>query len=210
MAHSIDNKKQQVRILVAQEAARLMAEHGIRDYYSAKHKAASRLGIDDGRNLPRNNEIETARVTYQQLFKSRQQPRQLRHLRKTALQAMRLLSTFNPRLVGPVLTGCAGKYDAITLHLFADTAEEIAFALMEGEIPFTTEEYRLHLNGAGHSLPGYRFIADETDIELVVFPVSGIRQAPLGPVDRKPMQRASTHQVEQLLEQDSAGLAEPP
>jgi len=202
MPRHSDSKNQQMRIRIAQEAARLMANHGIRDYYSAKHKAAAQLGVADTRNLPRNDEIEAARVEYQRLFNSRQQRQQLHHLRHTALQAMQLLSIFSPRLVGPVLTGSAGKYDAVILHLFADTAEEIAFVLMEKEIPFRTDEYHLRLNGTEHSFPGYRFIADETDIELVIFPAGGIRQAPLSPVDGKPMRRASQRKVEQLLKED--------
>ena len=45
---------------LAHEAARLMAEGGIRDYHQAKLKAASRLGIHDDASLPRNTEIEDA------------------------------------------------------------------------------------------------------------------------------------------------------
>ena len=203
-----DNKNQRMRIRIAQEAARLMSEHGIRDYYTAKQKAAAQLGMADGRNLPRNEEIESARMEYQRLFKARQQAVHLHYLRQTALQAMRLLSPFNPRLVGPVLTGSAGEYDAITLHLFADTPEEIAFTLMENAIPFRTDEYRMRLNGGERSFPGYRFIRENTDIELIIFPSSGIRQAPTSPVDGKPMRRASSRKVEELLEETVSDVGE--
>ncbi len=202
MSHRTIGKDQQMRIRIAQEAARLMVEHGIRDYYTAKHKAATQLGVANTRHLPRNEAIEAARIEHQRLFSSRQHPQQLRYLRSTALQTMRLLSTFNPRLVGSVLSGSAGKHDAVTLHLFADTAEDIAFTLMEKEIPFKVEEYHLRLNGTERSFPGYRFVAGETDIELVVFPASGVRQAPISPVDGKPMHRASSQKVEQLLAED--------
>ncbi len=200
MSRSGDSKNQRMRIRIAQEAARLMSEHGIRDYYTAKQKAASQLGAPDTRNLPRNEEIENARLEYQRLFKARQQTAHLRHLRQTALQAMQLLAVYNPRLVGPVLTGSAGLYDAITLHLFNDTPEEIAFTLMENGIPFRTDEYHLRLNGDERSFPGYRFLSGNTDIELIVFPASGIRQAPSSPLDGKPMRRASRRAVQELLE----------
>src|SRR3546814_9984626 len=39
---------------LAHEAARLMAEGGIRDFHQAKLKAASRLGILDDASLPRD------------------------------------------------------------------------------------------------------------------------------------------------------------
>ncbi|HFC53178.1 MAG TPA: hypothetical protein ENJ43_01960, partial [Gammaproteobacteria bacterium] len=131
-----NGKKQQIRIRISQEAARLMVEHGIRDYRTAKQKAALRLGVADSRSLPRNEEIEAARLEHQRLFDSQQQPRRLRRMRATALQAMRLLDNFQPRLVGAVLNGSAGRYDPVTLHLFCDTAEEVALLLMEREIPF--------------------------------------------------------------------------
>ena len=49
--------------------------------------------------------------------------------------------------------------------------------------------------------PGVRFEVDDQPIEALVFPHDGIRQAPVSPVDGRPMRRASTLEVEALLEQ---------
>ena len=49
-----------MRQRLAVEAARIMAEEHISDFYKAKHKAAERLGAANTRNLPRNGEIEKA------------------------------------------------------------------------------------------------------------------------------------------------------
>ena len=49
-----------LRRAIAQEAARIMAEHGIRDFYVAKRKAAERYGVFEGGLLPKNIEIEEA------------------------------------------------------------------------------------------------------------------------------------------------------
>src|SRR5215470_13191592 len=58
-----------LRRALAQEAARLMAEHGIRDFLVAKRKAAERLGVTDGGALlPKNSEIEEALAAHQRLF----------------------------------------------------------------------------------------------------------------------------------------------
>ena len=48
-----------LRLAIAQEAARLMIEHGHEDYGAAKRKAAERLGVTDQAVLPKNAEIET-------------------------------------------------------------------------------------------------------------------------------------------------------
>ena len=53
-------RDQQMRVRIAQEAARLMTEEGIHDFYAAKRKAAQHLGAPDTRNMPRNLEVEAA------------------------------------------------------------------------------------------------------------------------------------------------------
>ena len=47
--------------------------------------------------------------------------------------------------------------------------------------------------------PGVRFEVDDQGIEATVFPTDGIRQAPVSPVDGKPMRRADAADVEALL-----------
>lgn len=189
-----------MRQRIAQEAARIMAEEGIRDFYMAKRKAADRLGAADTQNMPRNTEVEEALHEYHRLFKSQTQPQRLRELRETALRAMRLLADFNPRLVGSVLNGTAGDHSDINLHLFADSPEEVALFLMEGKIPFEPGERRLRLSGdVTEAYPVYRFLAGGTVIDLTVFPAEGVRQAPRSPVDGKPMRRISMAALEELV-----------
>ncbi len=47
-------RSENLRRAVAQEAARVMAEHGIQDFRAAKRKAAERFGIGEEGALPRN------------------------------------------------------------------------------------------------------------------------------------------------------------
>ena len=47
--------------------------------------------------------------------------------------------------------------------------------------------------------PSVRFEQDEHLVEATVFPVDGIRQAPVSPVDGRPMRRADVHELEQLI-----------
>lgn len=193
-------RDQRVRLLIAEEAARVMAEEGIRDFLLAKRKAASRLGADGTRNMPRNQEIEAALHAYQSLFLADRQPVRLHALRSTALEAMRVLERFEPRLVGPVLHGTAGVNGVVELHLFADTPEEVGFVLTDAGIPYELHDTRLRVASHGHqSYPEYRFVAGDTVVELTVFDRDGLRNAPLSPVDGRPTQRASRARVEELL-----------
>ena len=61
-------RAEHLRLALAQEAARIMAEHGISDFLLAKRKAADRFGVADGATLPKNVEIEAALEQYQRLF----------------------------------------------------------------------------------------------------------------------------------------------
>ena len=193
-------RAEHLRRALAQEAARIMAEQGIDDYRLAKRKAAERLGATDIAVLPKNTEIEEALADHQRLFESHTHSSTLQDLRKTALQAMRLLKRFEPRLVGPVLSGTASAHSEVNLHLFAEGAESVALHLLDSNIPHRIAERRLRYDPDRLvSYPVVRFVAGNRDIDAVVFPINGIRQSPSSPVDGRPMRRADTEELESLL-----------
>src|SRR3546814_7048268 len=98
-----ETRTRERRRRLAHEAARLMAEGGIRDYHQAKLKAATRLGIHDEASLPRNRDIEDALREYQLLFLGYSYRAALRMPRDAALRELQFSIWFAPRLVGPVL-----------------------------------------------------------------------------------------------------------
>ncbi|HMM68454.1 MAG TPA: hypothetical protein PKC03_16075 [Dokdonella sp.] len=188
-----------MRRRIAVEAARLIAEQGLRDYHAAKLKAASYFGQPDSLPLPRNAEIEEALREHQRLFQAGSQPLRLARLRDAALEAMRFLARFEPRLVGPVLEGTADEYSAVCLHLFTDDPDELAMFLRANGIPFDQQERRLRLD-ADHTgdYPALLFSAGGTPIDLTVFPLDGLRQAPLDRISERPMRRASVDALREL------------
>src|ERR1044072_3806822 len=103
-------RSENLRRALAQEAARIMAEHGIRDFLVAKRKAAERFGVVDNAVLPKNTEIEDALAEYQRLFGGEIHAESLNEQRRVALMAMRRLREFEPRLVGSVLSGTATEH----------------------------------------------------------------------------------------------------
>jgi hypothetical protein len=198
-----------LRRALAQEAARIMSEQGIDDYGLAKRKAAERLGATDIAVLPKNTEIEAALADHQRLFQFSTHSSTLDDLRRTALKAMRLLKRFDPRVVGPVLSGTASAHSEVNLHLFADGAESVALHLMDNNIPHRVVERRLRYEPDRLvAYPVVRFVAGHHEIDAVVFPINGIRQSPASPVDGRPMRRADTAELESLL-MDSPLAARP-
>ncbi len=193
-----------LRTLLTQECARLMVDEGVKDFLTAKRKAAARLNVPNRAMLPSNADIELAVLEYQRLFKSAEQPAHLRRLRQSAVEALRFLARFRARLVGPVLTGTASAHTDITLHLFADTPEEVALFLLEHTIPFETSERRLRLsNGAYALFPVFGFGAGGCNVDLTVFGRTAEREPPRSPVDGRPMRRAGLTEVEALLEEEA-------
>ncbi len=190
----------QMRQRLAQEAARVLIESGSRDFAMAKRKAAEHLSAHATRNLPTNMEVEQALAEYQRLFRSASQPQTLQKLREVAYEAMSFFSNFQPRLVGPVLSGTADTNTAITLHIFSDTYEEVSLLLLNNNIPFENQDKRLRF---GHDhyehYPCIVFFAEQQRIEAIVFPKNQHGLKPLSPIDGKPMQRADIVRVEIML-----------
>ena len=197
---SIGNDR--ARLMLAQEAARIIVNQGIQDFRIAKIKAAERLGMTDRGSLPGNSEIEQAVSDHLQLFGRESHTNLLRMLRQTALAAMETLSTFAPRLVGPVLNGTAAANSPINLHVFADSPEAVAMTLQAQEIQYRPFDRRLKSRrNHTETFAAFRFMANEAAVEATVFPIDGVRQAPISPVDGKPMRRADKSAVRKLVEE---------
>ncbi|MEP7311010.1 MAG: hypothetical protein ABI859_00380 [Pseudomonadota bacterium] len=200
MTRKPPSRSDHLRSAIAQEAARIMAEHGIHDFGVAKRKAAERYGISEGAVLPKNTEIEAALVAHQRLFGNERHARSLQRQRRAALAAMLLLQAFEPRLVGPVLTGTATEYADIQLHVFAEPAESVYIQMLDRNIDHEVIERRVKMQADRQlALPGLRFALDDETIDVAIFPRDGIRQAPISPVDGRPMRRADATEVEELV-----------
>jgi hypothetical protein len=200
MARKPAPRANQQRVRIAQEAARIIREQGVRDYLVAKRKAAQRLAIFDRNVLPSNTEIAEALSEQQRLFGGEAHAESLNGLRMAARQAMLLLNRFEPRLVGPVLEGTATAHSEVLLHVFADAPEAVALALMEHGIPYESAERRVRMrDGRYVYVPVFRFSAGDTDVDATVFSLLGLREPPASPVDGRPMRRARLAEVEALL-----------
>ena len=186
-------------MMLAQESARLISDHGIEDYRSAKLKAAENLGLSKYGALPNNIEIEHALAERNRIFGGTYHADLLAGLRDAALSVMYDLQLFGPRLVGPVLSGNITEHSAIHLHLFSDASESIGMRLLDQGIRHsaTLRKYRLRRNHV-EEFPGYRFFSNEYEVEATVFPERRKGHPPLSPVDGRPMRRAKLRDVEVL------------
>ena len=173
-----------IRQLIAQQAARMMAEDGIHDFAYAKKKAGRQLGITESSVLPSNAEIEEEIRLYHQIYNADEQPADLEKLRKTALATMQLFARFNPHLTGSVLDGTAGKFSQTDIHLFADSAKEVEIFLLNQQIPYESSEKSYRLSDkpskdkkekVRKSVPVFMLETEFGFIKLSVFDVDDLR-----------------------------------
>lgn len=194
---------QKLRQEIAMAAAKIVALDGVSDFFSAKKKAAIQLGVSANKNLPTNQEIENALITYQDLFLSDKKNELLETFRHTALQAMKMLVDYRPLLVGPVVNQTVTATSEIVLHLFSDDVEGIGLFLSERGIPNKICEKNIKLDASGKALfPAYRFIADQISILLIVFSIKDKNLSPISSISNKPMKVLSLSELEGAIEKD--------
>ncbi len=189
-----------LRLEIAAEAARIMAVEGQRSYLTAKHKAAERLGASTRGGLPSNSQIEKALKEWQFLYGGEAHREHLQALREAALEAMKFLHPFRPRLVGPVLEGTADEFSRICLHVYDEDPDSVVRFLMEHGIPFQQERRRIRWHDGGwRELDVLVVEAGEHTVEMSLMIGRDAVQAPPSPIDGQPLRRASLSELKTLL-----------
>lgn len=193
-------KTNQIRRVIAAEAARIMATQSLFNYRAAKQKAAERLGINLRTNMPSNAEVESALRAYQGIYGGQEHIRHLRNMRRVALSVMRSLEAFNPRLVGPVLEGTADENTRVSIHVFNDPPDAVVIHLLDKGLVFRNEQRKIRWHD-GNYRQVQLLVADAEgiEVELTLFNCMDLRQSPPSPVDGRPQKRAPMSEVECLL-----------
>lgn len=215
MAKDSLNRQHQLRQLIAQQAARMMAEEGISDYAYAKRKASRQLGASDINCMPTNAEIEEEIRLFHEIYNSEDQPLYLRQLRADALFVMQLLARFDPHLTGAVWDGTAGKYAETHIHLFADSLKDVEMFLLNQQIPYETDEksYRVSASSADKKggerkkVPMFTLDGPHGAIKLSVFETDDMRIPTKSPGNGSNASRANIHELQALIaasEEDAA------
>ena len=198
----------QLRQLIAQQAARMMAEDGINDFAYAKKKAGKQLGVSENSVLPTNAEVEDEIRLYHEIYNADEQPLELEKLRQAALLTMQLFEKFNPHLTGTVLDGSAGKFSQTNIHLFADSAKDVELFLLNQQIPFESSEksYRVSDKPSRDKKEKVRKTVPvftlETELglqKLSVFDVDDMRVAVKRTADGSNAERADISDLQALL-----------
>jgi hypothetical protein len=183
-----------MRRAIAIAAARLMAEHGIGDYGTAKRKAARSLGAGENEALPTNEEVENELRAWQSLFQEDEQRERVHDLRTTALDVMELLAPFHPYLTGGAVDGTAGRYSAVEIDLYADSSKDVEIALLSHGISYDTLANKRNGVDAQLALEWNDF-----PVLISVYPPVAERQQPKNPHGARGRHRVRAEAVRDLL-----------
>lgn len=196
------------RRTICEEAARIMIDHGLSDYRVAKKKAVQHLGLSPRRTeLPSNKELADAIRLRLRLFDGDGANSRYRARLERAAEIMDLLSDFRPRLVGLLLDGIATRHGAVELHLFCDAPEQVMIRLQDMHLPHRAYDKRVRFPPDRYEqIPGFAFEWKNSPFDVLVFKYQRIRQAPLCPVEGRPMRRASAERVLALRQELDNGL----
>ncbi|MHA1721618.1 MAG: hypothetical protein ACTSXW_00910 [Candidatus Baldrarchaeia archaeon] len=122
---------------VAKEAARLLYYGLATEYYTAKRMAAKQLGT---RFLPSNKEIALELDSLAEFLEGEERTQRLIQMRKTALKIMKILSGFQPKLIGSVWRGIITRNSDIDIYIYTRNIKEAIEKLKQAGYDITRVE----------------------------------------------------------------------
>jgi hypothetical protein len=195
-----------LRARITMEAARLMYEEDVKQYFTAKRLASKRiLGRVAGRrvhfrpaDLPSNGEIRDALLALAELAEGSRRTRRLFAMRAVALEAMRALAPFEPRLIGSVSTGHIRRGSDVDLQVF--TADDGALEQRLRALGWAYEREITSIQKFGEIREYLHYhVVDAFPIELTVYEPRELRFRPRSSTDGKPIVRVGSKALEALL-----------
>ena len=182
--------------MIAAEAANIVAAKGV-EIEVAKREACRKFGISDKKKMPKNQEIQALIRERLQIFSYQgiKQEQEIENIRQTAIKAMRLFSSFRPKITGALLDGIYHHGSCIELHLFSNTIEEVERQLIDRTIPYELTERKLKA-GKNNWKTFYliSFYAGEEQIEALIFLSDEPYKNIIDPMSDTPMERLSLKQ----------------
>lgn len=190
-----------LRRQIALEAAKLMYERVESEYFTAKRKAAARLGVNfkyHPQDLPSNREIRDQIQVLADLFEGEQRRDDLRDMRLAALRMMRLLAAFHPRLIGSVVTGHVRKGSDIDIHLFSDDVSAITELLDTYGYSYDVERKRVIKHSEERTFT-HIHLQDRFPFEFTMYGRDQVNYTFKSSVTGRAIERASVAELEQLV-----------
>jgi hypothetical protein len=196
------------RHAIAVEAANLMYREGVTQYFDAKRIAARRvLGARAkqaryrAEDLPSNGEIRAALLTLVSRSEGAEREARLFAMRVLALEVMRALVDWHPRLIGSVWSGHARRGSDVDVHVFGDL-DALTRELTRLGWAFFPEEVLIRVPD-GFRVYHHLHVTDrQVPVELSVYGAHERHQVTRSSVDGSPIDRVSAARLEAKLREE--------
>lgn len=155
-----------LRRRVAREAALLLYTMQEKEFKQAKERAAKILGL---RIMPTNLEVAEELDSIADEYEGFERKNRLIYMRKEALEIMKSLREFNPRLIGSVWRGTANKNSDIDIVVFSQNKDSIMDILHRKGFKIARAEYTpATKDGSNEVLHIFISLPSGDEAELVV------------------------------------------
>lgn len=161
-----------LRQRIAVDAARLMVMGEVKEYFTAKRKAARRYGLNyrySPKSLPSNREIRDEILTHARIHEGDARTVRLGDMRRCAYAIMQAMKRFRPKLIGSVCTGHIRQGSDVDIHVFADSLDAVTAVLREQHLRFATERKVIVKHGDRKTYT-HVHVEAEFEVELTVYP----------------------------------------
>ena len=198
---------ERIRRQIALLAARLMYAREESEYFTAKRKAARRLGVEyrfRPKDLPSNREIRDQIQALANLYEGDKRHDHLKEMRLAAHRMMRLLCAFRPRLIGSTLTGHIRRGSDIDIHVFSDHPSAVTTVLEDDNFIFDVERKRV-IKHNEERIFTHIHVRDRFNVELTLYPQDKANYAFKSSITGKAIERASIAELEELIRREHPG-----
>ena len=134
-----------IKVSVANLAAQLIMEEGIKDYLFAKKKAAKSLGLNENVNLPTNSQIDEAIDDFNKIFNPNIDIEFLQQFKTQSLEVMNIFKNFKPHLMNQLSQGIIPKFPEIKINLFADNLKDVEYVLLNSKLSYDFKELKMNI-----------------------------------------------------------------
>jgi hypothetical protein len=118
---------------------------------------------------------------------------------------MQLLAQFNPYLSGSVLSGSAGKYSDVNIHLFTDSVKDVEMFLINRQIAYRSGENRVFIGDEPMGVPSFSISTNDADFEISVFSPRDLRVQLRASAEGRPFERARIDWLDAVLSGSTVG-----
>lgn len=196
-----------LRRQIAVEAARLMYARVESEYFTAKRKAAARLGLNyrfHPQDLPSNREIRDEVQAFARIHEGQARLDRLCDMRLAGLRMMRLLTAFHPRLIGSTVTGHVRSGSDIDIHVFSDDVSSITDVLEQHNYRYDVERKRVIKHNEERVFT-HVHIRDDFLYELTVYARNLVHYVFKSSITGQAIVRASVAELEELIAREHPG-----